>query len=175
VSWEPVIGLEIHIHLKTRTKMFCRCEVAYLEPENTRTCPVCLAHPGSLPVPNAKAIEWTIKLGLALDCGIAERELAFLENDYGFDPPKWEPFPHAEELLTYERGTTQVRFHLEDSARGIELEILSPDGGVEHLQIEESIQDDARPWAEETERIIASYGRLLRQRGLEQEEPVSRG
>jgi hypothetical protein len=106
---------------------------------------------------------------------IAGRELAFLENDYGFDPPRWEPFPHAEELLTYERGTTQVRFHLGDSARGIELEVLSADGGLEHLQIEDWIQNDARPWAEETERIIASYGRLLRKRGLDQKEPVSRG
>jgi hypothetical protein len=106
---------------------------------------------------------------------IAERELRFLENDYGFDPPKWEPLPHAEELLTYERGTTQVRFHLGDSAKGIDLEVLSSDGGVEHLQIEDWIQNDARPWAEETERIVASYGRLLRKRGLEQKEPESRG
>jgi len=88
MSWEPVIGLEIHIHLKTRTKMFCRCEVAYLEPENTRTCPVCLAHPGSLPVPNAKAVEWTIKLGLALDCAIAEHAVFHRKNYFYPDNPK---------------------------------------------------------------------------------------
>jgi len=52
MSWEPVIGLEIHVHLKTRTKMFCRCPVAYFETPNSQTCPVCLALPGSLPVPN---------------------------------------------------------------------------------------------------------------------------
>ncbi len=52
MSWEPVIGLEIHVHLKTRTKMFCRCGVAYFETPNSQTCPVCLALPGSLPVPN---------------------------------------------------------------------------------------------------------------------------
>ena len=68
VSWEPVIGLEIHVHLKTRTKMFCRCEVAYFDPPNTHTCPVCLALPGALPVPNRQAVEWTILLGLALGC-----------------------------------------------------------------------------------------------------------
>ena len=88
MSWEPVIGLEIHIHLKTRTKMFCRCEVAYLEPENTRTCPVCLAHPGSLPVPNEKAVEWTIKLGLALDCAIAEHAVFHRKNYFYPDLPK---------------------------------------------------------------------------------------
>src|SRR5439155_869088 len=47
-DWEPVIGLEVHAHLKTRTKMFCRCELEYGAPENTRTCPVCLAHLGAL-------------------------------------------------------------------------------------------------------------------------------
>ena len=61
------------MHLKTRTKMFCRCPVAYFEPPNTQTCPVCLAMPGSLPVPNRKAVEWTILLGLALGCEIAPR------------------------------------------------------------------------------------------------------
>ena len=49
MSWETVIGLEIHVQLKTRTKMFCRCETGFGEPQNTRTCPVCLAHPGALP------------------------------------------------------------------------------------------------------------------------------
>ena len=73
MSWEPVIGLEIHFHLKTRTKMFCRCATGFGDPENTRTCPVCLAFPGALPVPNRTAVEWTIKLGLALDCAIAGR------------------------------------------------------------------------------------------------------
>ena len=62
MSWEPVIGLEIHVHLKTRTKMFCRCPVLYVDTPNTQTCPVCLAHPGALPVPNEQAIEWTIAL-----------------------------------------------------------------------------------------------------------------
>src|SRR5262249_12799601 len=74
-DWEPVIGLEIHVHLKTRTKLFCRCALGYGDPENTRTCPICLGHPGTLPVANGRAIEWTIKLGLALGCHIAEHAL----------------------------------------------------------------------------------------------------
>ena len=62
-GWETVIGLEIHVQLKTRTKMFCRCELEYGGGENTHTCPVCLAHPGTLPVPNERAIEMLRELG----------------------------------------------------------------------------------------------------------------
>ncbi len=87
-EWEPVIGLEVHAHLKTRTKMFCRCALDYGAPENSRTCPVCLAHPGALPVPNERAIELTIKLGLALDCEIAERAVFARKNYFYPDLPK---------------------------------------------------------------------------------------
>jgi aspartyl-tRNA(Asn)/glutamyl-tRNA(Gln) amidotransferase subunit B len=87
-DWEPVIGLEIHTHLKTRTKMFCACEVAYFDEPNTHTCPVCLAHPGALPVPNAKAIEYTVKLGLALGCEIAQHALFHRKNYFYPDNPK---------------------------------------------------------------------------------------
>jgi len=51
VTWQPVIGLEIHVQLKTRTKMFCRCPAGFGAGENTQTCPVCLGFPGALPVP----------------------------------------------------------------------------------------------------------------------------
>ncbi len=88
MSWEPVIGLEIHVHLKTRTKMFCRCPVAYFEPPNTQTCPVCLALPGSLPVPNRQAVEWTVLLGLALGCEIAEHAVFHRKNYFYPDNPK---------------------------------------------------------------------------------------
>jgi aspartyl-tRNA(Asn)/glutamyl-tRNA(Gln) amidotransferase subunit B len=88
MNWEPVIGLEIHVHLKTRTKMFCGCELEYGAPENTRTCPVCLAHPGALPVPNEQAIEWTVRLGLALGCEIAETALFHRKNYFYPDLPK---------------------------------------------------------------------------------------
>jgi aspartyl-tRNA(Asn)/glutamyl-tRNA(Gln) amidotransferase subunit B len=133
VSWEPVIGLEIHIHLKTRTKMFCRCEVAYLEPENTRTCPVCLAHPGSLPVPNEKAIEWTIKLGLALECEIAEHAVFHRKNYFYPDNPKGYQISQYDEPLCLNGrlvvpgadGDAEVgivRAHLEeDAAKNVHL------------------------------------------------------
>ena len=87
-AWEPVIGLEIHVQLKTRTKMFCRCPVGFGAPENTQTCPVCLGFPGALPVPNRTAIEWVVKLGLALGCEIAPRAVFARKNYFYPDLPK---------------------------------------------------------------------------------------
>jgi aspartyl-tRNA(Asn)/glutamyl-tRNA(Gln) amidotransferase subunit B len=88
MRWEPVIGLEIHVHLKTKSKMFCRCPVGFGAPPNTQTCPVCLAFPGALPVINRTAVEWTVKLGLALDCAIAEHAVFSRKNYFYFDNPK---------------------------------------------------------------------------------------
>ena len=127
--WEPVIGLEIHVQLKTRTKMFCRCENVYLarEERNTRTCPICLAHPGTLPVPNKKAIEWTVKLGLALGCQIAPRALFHRKHYWYPDLPKGYQIsqydvPLCSEgsfVLPTEDGDREigiVRAHLEEDA-----------------------------------------------------------
>jgi aspartyl-tRNA(Asn)/glutamyl-tRNA(Gln) amidotransferase subunit B len=69
-SWEPVIGLEIHVQLATRTKMFCGCELSFGDPPNTHTCPICLAHPGALPVTNMEAVRLGILAGLALGCEV---------------------------------------------------------------------------------------------------------
>ena len=87
-EWEAVIGLEIHVQLKTHTKMFCRCENVWGAEPNTRTCPICLAFPGTLPVPNEKAIAWTVKLGLALGCEIAPRALFHRKHYWYPDLPK---------------------------------------------------------------------------------------
>ncbi len=88
MTWEPVIGLEIHVQLKTRTKMFCRCPVGFGAGENTQTCPVCLGFPGALPVVNRRAVEWTILLGLALGCEIPERAVFSRKNYFYPDLPK---------------------------------------------------------------------------------------
>ncbi len=87
-NWEPVIGLEIHVQLKTRTKMFCRCANGFGGEPNAQTCPVCLAHPGALPVPNRQAVEWTIRLGLALGCEIADTAVFARKNYFYPDNPK---------------------------------------------------------------------------------------
>jgi aspartyl-tRNA(Asn)/glutamyl-tRNA(Gln) amidotransferase subunit B len=79
-AWEPVIGLEIHVQLATRTKMFCGCELSFGEPPNTRTCPVCLGLPGTLPVTNAQAIHFGLMMGLALGCEIAPRSIFHRKN-----------------------------------------------------------------------------------------------
>jgi aspartyl-tRNA(Asn)/glutamyl-tRNA(Gln) amidotransferase subunit B len=88
VNWEPVIGLEIHVQLKTRTKMFCRCANGFGGGPNTQTCPVCLAFPGALPVANKRAVEECIKLGLALECEIADRAVFHRKNYFYPDLPK---------------------------------------------------------------------------------------
>ncbi|MGN6868375.1 MAG: Asp-tRNA(Asn)/Glu-tRNA(Gln) amidotransferase subunit GatB [Solirubrobacteraceae bacterium] len=88
VEYEPVIGLEIHVQLSTRTKMFCGCELSFNDPPNVHTCPTCLGLPGALPVANEHAIHFAIMIGLALGCEIAERSLFHRKNYFYPDSPK---------------------------------------------------------------------------------------
>ena len=87
-AWEPVIGLEIHLQLATNTKMFCRCRLEFGAEPNTHVCPVCLAHPGVLPVPNRRAVDFAIMIGLALNCEIADRTTFSRKNYFYADSPK---------------------------------------------------------------------------------------
>jgi aspartyl-tRNA(Asn)/glutamyl-tRNA(Gln) amidotransferase subunit B len=127
MTWEAVIGLEIHVHLKTRTKMFCRCPVGFGAPPNTQTCPVCLAFPGALPVANRTAIEWTILLGLALECDIADHAVFSRKNYFYYDNPKGYQISqydlplckNGKVLIPNETGDREigiVRAHLEEDA-----------------------------------------------------------
>ena len=87
-TFEPVIGLEIHVQLATATKMFCGCELSFGEPPNTRTCPVCLGLPGSLPVANARAVHFGLMIGLALGSELAPRSIFHRKNYFYPDLPK---------------------------------------------------------------------------------------
>jgi aspartyl-tRNA(Asn)/glutamyl-tRNA(Gln) amidotransferase subunit B len=87
-GFETVIGLECHVELATDTKMFCGCRNEFGAPPNTNVCPVCLGHPGTLPVPNERAIEYIIRIGLALDCEIAPHSLFHRKNYFYPDMPK---------------------------------------------------------------------------------------
>ena len=88
VPWETVIGLECHVELDTQTKMFCGCRNVFGADPNTNTCPVCMGHPGSLPVPNAEAIRRIVKIGLALESAIAPHSLFHRKNYFYPDLPK---------------------------------------------------------------------------------------
>jgi aspartyl-tRNA(Asn)/glutamyl-tRNA(Gln) amidotransferase subunit B len=119
VSLEPVIGLEIHVQLDTRTKMFCGCELSFGEEPNTRTCPVCLGLPGSLPVVNAQAVRYGLMMGLALDCQIAARSIFHRKNYFYPDLAKgYQISQYDIPLCTGGRlGDVRLqRIHLEEDA-----------------------------------------------------------
>ena len=122
--YEAVIGLEVHLHLKTRTKAFCGCEADYFgAPPNTHTCPVCLGLPGSLPVPNKKAVEFGLKLALALGSRVPERLVFHRKNYFYPDLPKNYqisqydlPLGQGGGLPLGERTVRIKRLHLEEDA-----------------------------------------------------------
>lgn len=121
--YTPVIGMEIHAELATKSKMFCSCENGYFlrERPNENVCPICLAHPGALPVINRQAIDWTIKVGLALDCQIAEVTKFDRKNYFYPDLPKGyqisqydQPITFGGKLLIGGKEIGIIRIHLEE-------------------------------------------------------------
>jgi aspartyl-tRNA(Asn)/glutamyl-tRNA(Gln) amidotransferase subunit B len=87
-AYEPVIGLEIHVQLRTRTKMFCGCALSFGDDPNIHTCPICLGHPGTLPVTNAEAVHFGLMIAIALGCQIAPRSIFHRKNYFYPDLPK---------------------------------------------------------------------------------------
>jgi aspartyl-tRNA(Asn)/glutamyl-tRNA(Gln) amidotransferase subunit B len=123
-GWEPVIGLEIHVQLSTRTKMFCGCALSFGETPNTRTCPVCLGHPGTLPTLNAEAVHYGLMIALALGCAVAPRSIFHRKNYFYPDLPKGYQISQYDIPLA-SNGSLQVpdgprvrihRAHLEEDA-----------------------------------------------------------
>jgi len=113
-AWEAVIGIEIHAQLLTRTKMFCGCGLSFGDPPNTHTCPVCLAHPGALPVVNREAIRLAIMAGHALGCEIPERSVFARKNYFYPDLPK------AYQISQYDQpicGPGRFRYLTEDGEK----------------------------------------------------------
>jgi aspartyl-tRNA(Asn)/glutamyl-tRNA(Gln) amidotransferase subunit B len=122
---EAVIGLEIHVQLATATKMFCGCELSFGEPPNTRTCPVCLGLPGSLPVANERAVHFGLMIGLALGSALAPRSIFHRKNYFYPDLPKGYQISQYEEPLCRGGRLGEVRIHRvhleEDAAKLIHL------------------------------------------------------
>ena len=126
--WEPVIGMETHVELGTRSKMFCGCSTTFGAPPNTQTCPVCLGLPGSLPVANEAAIRYTAMIGLALNCQIAEWCRFARKNYFYPDMPKDFQISQYDEPLCFD-GWLDVEVGGETHRVGIERVHLEEDTG----------------------------------------------
>ncbi|MED7930048.1 Asp-tRNA(Asn)/Glu-tRNA(Gln) amidotransferase subunit GatB [Nonomuraea sp. LP-02] len=126
--FEPVLGLETHVELGTRSKMFCGCKTTFGAPPNTQVCPTCLALPGALPVANAMAIESTIRIGLALNCSIAEWCRFARKNYFYPDMPKNYQISQYDEPLCFD-GYLDVEVGGETVRIGIERVHLEEDTG----------------------------------------------
>ncbi len=124
---EAIIGLEVHVQLKTKSKMFCRCDNRDDLPPNTAICPVCTGQPGALPVPNAQAIDWAVMASLALGCAINQESKFDRKNYFYPDLPKGyqisqydKPFGYDGKLEFSVAGqptTIRInRLHLEEDA-----------------------------------------------------------
>ena len=121
-KYEPVLGLEVHVELGTESKMFCGCNTVFGAEPNTQTCPICLGLPGSLPVVNAKAIEYTIAIGLALNCSIAPYSRFARKNYFYPDMPKnFQTSQYDEPICT--NGYLDVTVDTDEGPREFRIEI----------------------------------------------------
>ena len=126
-DYEMVIGLEVHVELKTKTKIFCSCPTTYGAKPNTQTCPVCMGLPGVLPVLNKKVVEYAVKAGLATNCKIAHFSKQDRKNYFYPDLPKayqisQYDIPLCENgylMIETEEGSKRIgitRIHIEEDA-----------------------------------------------------------
>ena len=170
MEFEPVIGIEIHVQLSTRTKMFCGCELSFGDEPNTHTCPVCLGLPGSLPVVNAEAVHFGLMIGMALGCEIAPRSIFHRKNYFYPDLPKGYQISQYDIPLARSGKLGEVRIHRvhleEDAAKlvhagasgrihGAEASVVDFNRGGTPL-VEIVTEPDLRSASE-----AAEFGRLL--------------
>jgi aspartyl-tRNA(Asn)/glutamyl-tRNA(Gln) amidotransferase subunit B len=127
-AYDPVLGLEVHVELNTTSKMFCGCSTAFGAEPNTQVCAVCLGLPGSLPVVNAKAVESAIRIGLALNCTIAEWCRFARKNYFYPDMPKNFQISQYDEPIAYD-GWTEVILDGKTYRIGIERAHMEEDTG----------------------------------------------
>ncbi len=128
MSWETVIGLEVHVQLRTRTKMFCACRTSFGDLPNTNVCPVCLGLPGALPVPNGEAVRLGTRAAMALECTVHGTSVFARKNYFYPDLPKGYQISQFDQPLATggrvafespDRGRIEVgitRLHLEEDA-----------------------------------------------------------
>jgi aspartyl-tRNA(Asn)/glutamyl-tRNA(Gln) amidotransferase subunit B len=169
-AYEPVIGVEIHVQLRTRTKMFCGCALSFGEEPNTRTCPICLGHPGTLPTTNAEAVHFGLMIGLAMGCEVAPRSIFHRKNYFYPDLPKGYQISQYDIPLARDGRLGDVRIHRvhleEDAAKlvhaggsgrihGAEASVVDFNRGGTPL-VEIVTEPDLRSAAE-----AAAFGRLL--------------
>lgn len=136
-KYEAVIGLEVHAQLLTDTKIFCGCSTKFGNPPNSNICPVCLGHPGVLPVMNKKVVEYTVLMGLATNCQIKEKSIFARKNYFYPDLPKGYQISQYEEPIC-EHGHIDIEFKDGSTKRlGITRIHMEEDAG-------KSIHDQAR-------------------------------
>jgi len=125
MAYSVVIGLEVHAQLSTRTKLFCGCELSFGEDPNLHTCPVCLGMPGTLPMPNAQAVDYAIRLGLGLDCTIDKSAMFTRKNYFYPDLPKGYQITQTGGMPIYDRPIcTDGKLHIQGDGIDKTIEIV---------------------------------------------------
>jgi len=172
-KYAPVIGMEIHVELNTKSKMFCTCPNGYELPRspNRNICPICLSHPGTLPTINHQAIEWTILIGLALDCQIARVSKFDRKNYFYPDLPKGYQISQYDQPLTYQgklkiddKEIDIIRIHLEEdtgklihTSEGTSVDLSRAGTPLIELVTGPSIES-----AQEAKKFCQTYQQILR-------------